>query len=119
MPGEYYVSALLRALPVDDPADTTSYAPTYYPGTGSVTEAEPVSLDVAAEASISFALMPVVTARITESVLSSTGAPLSNARVILTATDSTGGPSAAFGAGGGSRRTGPSRSRTWHPAPTR
>jgi protocatechuate 3,4-dioxygenase beta subunit len=100
MPGEYYVSALLRALPVDDPADTTSYAPTYYPGTGSVTEAQPVSLDVAAEASISFALMPVVTARITGSVLSSTGAPLSNARVILTATDLTGAPSAAFGAGG-------------------
>ena len=100
MPGEYYVSAVLRALPVDDPADTTSYAPTYYPGTGSVTEAQPVSLDVAAEASISFALMPVVTARITGSVLGSTGLPLSNARVILTAADSPGMPAAAFGSGG-------------------
>ena len=100
MPGEYYVSAVLRALPVDDPADTTSYAPTYYPGTGSVTEAQAVSLDVGAEASISFALMPVRTARITGSVLSSTGAPLANARVMLTAADSIGAPRAAFGAGG-------------------
>ena len=100
MPGEYYVSAVLRALRVDDPDDTMSYAPTYYPGTGSVTEAQPVSLDVGAEASISFALMPVVTARITGSVLSSTGAPLSNARVILTAADSPGMPAAAFGSGG-------------------
>jgi protocatechuate 3,4-dioxygenase beta subunit len=100
MPGEYYVSALLRALPVDDQGDTTRYAPTYYPGTGSVTEAQAVSLDVGAEASISFALMPVVTARITGSVLGSTGLPLSNARVILTAADSPGARPAAFGAGG-------------------
>ena len=100
MPGEYYVSAVLRALRVDDPDDAMSYAPTYYPGTGSVTEAQPVTLDVAAEASISFALMPVITARITGSVLSSTGAPLSNARVILTAANSPGAPLAAFGAGG-------------------
>jgi protocatechuate 3,4-dioxygenase beta subunit len=100
MPGEYYVSALLRALPVDDQGDTTRYAPTYYPGTGSVTEAQAVSLDVGAEASISFSLMPVVTARITGSVLGSTGLPLSNARVILTAADSPGARPAAFGAGG-------------------
>ncbi|MDA1184130.1 MAG: carboxypeptidase-like regulatory domain-containing protein [Acidobacteria bacterium] len=100
MPGEYYVSAVLRALPVDDPDDTMSYAPTYYPGTGSVTEAQPVSLDLGAEASVSFALMPVVTARITGSVLSSTGAPLSNARVTLTAANSPGMPAAAFGSGG-------------------
>lgn len=100
MPGEYYISAVLRALPVDDPNDAMNYAPTYYPGTGSVTEAQAVSLDVGAEASISFALRPVRTAGIAGSVLSSTGAPLSNARVILTAADATSAPPAAFGAGG-------------------
>ena len=100
MPGEYYVSAALRALPVDDPGDATSYAPTYYPGTGSVTQAQPVSLAVAAEATISFALMPVRTARVSGRVLSSTGGPLSNARVMLMAADSTGLPPAAFGSGG-------------------
>ena len=106
MPGEYYVSAVLRALPVDDPDDTMSYAPTYYPGTGSVTEAQAVSLDVGAEASVSFALRPVVTARITGTVLSSTGAPLSNARVVLTAANSPGMPAAAFGSGGRVQRDG-------------
>ena len=100
MPGEYYVSALLRALRVDDPADATSYAPTYYPGTDSVTQAQPVALAVAAEASISFALMPVRTARLSGRVLSSTGGPLSNGRVTLMSADSTGLPPAAFGAGG-------------------
>ena len=101
MPGEYYVSALLRALPVDDPDDAPrpGYAPTYYPGTGSVTQAQPVSLALAAEASISFALMPVRTARVSWSVLSSTGGPLSNGRVMLVAADSTGAPPAAFGTG--------------------
>ena len=100
MPCEYYVSALVRALPVDDPDDTTSYAPTYYPGTGSVTEAQPVPLVVAAEGNITFALMPVRTARLSGSVLSFTGGPLSNGRVMLTADDSTGAPPAAFGARG-------------------
>ena len=99
MPGEYYVSALLRALPVDDPDDATSYAPTYYPGTGSVTEAQPVALAVAEEASISFALMPVRTARVSGSVLSSAGGPLLGGIVTLIAADSTGGPPAAFGGG--------------------
>ena len=100
MPGEYYVSALVRALRVDDPGDTTSYAPTYYPGTGSVTQAQPVTLGLAAETSISFALMPVRTARVSGRVLSSTGGPLSNGRVMLTSANSTGLPPAAFGAGG-------------------
>ena len=99
MPGDYYVSAILRALPVDDPADATGYAPTYYPGTGSVTAAQPVSLAVAEEASISFALMPVRTARVSGNVVDFTGAPLANGSVILGSTDSTGAPPAVFGAG--------------------
>ena len=100
MPGDYYVSALLRALPVDDPNDAVGYAPTYYPGTGNVTEAQPVPLDLGGEASISFALMPVRTARVSGRVLNSTGGPLSGGRVMLVAADSPGAPPAAFGAGG-------------------
>ena len=99
MPGEYYVSAMLRALPVDDPDEGTGYAPTYYPGTGSVTEAQPVPLAVAEEASISFALMPVRTARVSGTVLNSRGGPLANGVVMLMSPDSIGGPAAAFGAG--------------------
>jgi len=100
MPGEYYVSALLRALPADDTADSTGYAPTYYPGTGSVTEAQPVSLGVSEEASITFALMAVRTARVSGSIITSTGVPLSNGMVMLLAPDAAGGGGPlAFGAG--------------------
>ena len=99
MPGDYYVSATLRALPLDGPDDTTGYAPTYYPGTGSVTEAQPVPLAVAEEANVSFALMAVRTSRVSGSVLDATGAPLANGIVMLTSPDSIGGPQAAFGAG--------------------
>lgn len=98
MPGDYYVSALLRALPLDAPDETTGYAPTYYPGTGSVTEAQPVTLVVGEEASISFALMPVRTSRVSGSVLDATGAPLANGIVMLMSPDSIGGPQATFGA---------------------
>ena len=99
MPGEYYVSAVLRALPVDEPRDAISYAPTYYPGTGSVTEAQPVSLDVGGEASVSFALMPVRAVRVSGRVLTSTGYPLSGGIVTLGAADPTGAP-VAFGVNG-------------------
>ena len=106
MPGDYYVSALLRALPLDAPDETTGYAPTYYPGTGSVTEAQPVPLALAEEANISFALMPVRTSRVSGSVLDATGAPLANGVVMLTSPDSIGGPQAAFGAGNRIRQDG-------------
>ena len=99
MPGEYYVSVVLRALPVDEPRDAISYAPTYYPGTGSVTEAQPVSLDVGGEASVSFALMPVRAVRVSGRVLTSTGYPLSGGIVTLGAADPTGAP-VAFGVNG-------------------
>jgi hypothetical protein len=100
MPGEYYVSALLRALPVDEPRDAISYAPTYYPGTGSVTEAQPVSLDIGGEASVSFALMPVRAVRVSGRVLMSTGYPLSGGIVTLGADDPTGAAPVAFGVNG-------------------
>ncbi len=99
MPGDYYVSALLRALPADDASDSTGYAPTYYPGTGSVTEAQPIALGVSEEASIAFALQAVRTARISGSVITSTGVPLSNGMVMLLAADGAGGGPMAFGAG--------------------
>jgi hypothetical protein len=99
MPGEYYVSALLRALPADDTTDATGYAPTYYPGTGSVTEAQPVSLGVSEEANISFALQAVRTGRISGTVVTSTGVPLSNGMVMLLAPDGMGVGPMAFGVG--------------------
>lgn len=99
MPGEYYVSALLRALPADDTTDSTGYAPTYYPGTGSVTEAQPVALGVSEEASITFALLAVRTARVSGSVVTSTGLPLANGMVTLLAPDAAGAAPMMFGTG--------------------
>lgn len=99
MPGEYYVSATLRALPADDSIDSTGYAPTYYPGTGSVTEAQPVTLGVAEEASVAFALQAVRTARVSGTVVTSTGQPLADGMVMLLAPDAIGAGPMMFGAG--------------------
>lgn len=96
MPGDYYVSALLRAFPFDNADDGNGYAPTYYPGTGSVAEAQVIPLVVSQEASISFALLPVRTARISGRVVNSMGAPFSG-MMMLVGTDDLPGPQ-AFGA---------------------
>ncbi len=97
MPGEYYVSATLRAFPGNETDDPTGYAPTYYPGTGSITEAQRVSLNVGEEASISFGLMAVRTARVSGLVLSSQGTALSGGIIALIAADSAGPLQIAFG----------------------
>ena len=65
-PGDYYVSATLRAgngpFVDDHNNDTTSYASTYYPGTGSVAEAQRLTLGVGQEQpNVNFALQPVRT----------------------------------------------------------
>ena len=98
MPGDYFVSASLRTLPVDTPDDSgTNYAPTYYPGTGSVMEAQRITLGVGEEASVSFGLMAVRTARVSGTVLNSMGAALANGMVVLTAADQAGPLQITFG----------------------
>ena len=99
MPGDYFVSATLRAFPSDDVADTTGYAPTYYPGTGSVSEAQRIPLEVGEEASISFGLMAVRTARVSGIVLNSEGGALANGMVALLPSDSSGQFQIGFGGG--------------------
>jgi hypothetical protein len=96
MPGDYYVSAILRAFPFDNSDDTNGYAPTYFPGTGSVAEAQAISLEVSQEASVSFALLPVRTARVSGRVVNSAGAPFSGMVMLMGANDLP-GPQ-AFGA---------------------
>jgi protocatechuate 3,4-dioxygenase beta subunit len=98
-PGDYYVSAVLRVGggglglgPVDDANDTTSYAATYYPGTGNVAEAQRITIGIGEEQSnINFALQPVRAVRISGTVVDSTGAPLSNGIITLINADTTGG----------------------------
>ena len=88
MPGEYYVSATLRTLPVDDPDDALAYAPTYFPGTGSIAEAQRITVGLGDEQNgINFALLPVKTVRISGTALGSSGAPLANGMIALNPAD--------------------------------
>lgn len=104
MPGDYYVSATVRALPVDDPADATSYAPTYFPGTGSVTDAQKVTVSLGQEqGNVSFALLPVRTVRVSGTVIGADGSALSGGMLILSPSDQAGAFGGPFGGAGQSR----------------
>jgi hypothetical protein len=72
-PGEYYVSAILRANPTEQPGDTTGYAPTYYPGTGNSNEAQRVAVGAGEEVSIGFSLLPVRLVRVSGTVVGQGG----------------------------------------------
>lgn len=102
MPGDYYLSATLRALPVDDPTDATNYAPTYFPGTGSVQDAQRITVMLGQEQSgINFALLPVRTVRVTGVAIDSMGMPLSGGTVVLMPSDAVGPALQMLGPGGG------------------
>jgi len=96
-PGDYYISATLRAgngpFVDDNNSDTTSYASTYYPGVGSPVEAQRLTLGVGQEQpNVNFALQPVRTVKITGTALNSSGAALTNGMVTLMPADAAGGP---------------------------
>ncbi len=107
-PGDYYVSATVRALPVDDPGvEAAGYAPTYYPGTGNVAEAQRVTIGIAQElANVSFALLPVRTVRVSGRAVNSMGEPLSGGIARLTPADATSETPMMFGGGGNVRQDG-------------
>jgi protocatechuate 3,4-dioxygenase beta subunit len=107
-PGEYLVSATLRSFGVDPQMivgtsqDATGYAPTFYPGTASVTEAQRVSVTVGAEASgIEFALLPVRTAKVSGIVVDAEGRPFTEGNVMVIQTMGGGGDGMMFMAAGG------------------
>ena len=107
-PGDYYVSASVRALPVDDPTtDAAGYAPTYFPGTGNVAEAQRVTLGLGQElTNISFALLPVRTVRVSGRAVDSMGQPLSGGVARLTPADATSDTPIMPGGGGNVRPDG-------------
>ncbi|HQZ38853.1 MAG TPA: carboxypeptidase-like regulatory domain-containing protein [Vicinamibacterales bacterium] len=85
-PGEYLVSAVLRTGNVTDPGDDLSgYAPTYFPGTPSPTEAQRVRLDLAQEnTAVSFGLVATRLVQLSGQVISSTtGTPPSGGIVVV------------------------------------
>jgi hypothetical protein len=99
-PGEYYVSATLRNTEVmifdmglggaaggggSGSQPTSGYAPTYFPGTSVVTNAQRIAVTVGQEAqNADIALVPVRLARISGTVMSSEGKPMEGAMVIAT-----------------------------------
>jgi hypothetical protein len=98
-PGEYYVSATLRNLePVlleaamarlgaagaSGSEPSSGYAPTYFPGTPTASNAQRVTVTVGQETqNTDFALIPVRLARISGAVMTSDGKPLDGAMVTV------------------------------------
>ncbi|HEY6362891.1 MAG TPA: carboxypeptidase regulatory-like domain-containing protein, partial [Vicinamibacterales bacterium] len=88
MPGEYVVSAALRqpgmALGPGSATDTSEgYAPTYYPNTSNAAEAQPVIVGLGQESSVHIALAAARMARVSGTVVDSTGRPASGGMVFL------------------------------------
>jgi protocatechuate 3,4-dioxygenase beta subunit len=87
-PGEYIVSASLRTGGGDanDPdAENTGYAPTYFPGTANITEAQRVAIGVSQEqGGIMFSLIATRLVRVSGAVVNSQGAPVTAGNVMLT-----------------------------------
>jgi protocatechuate 3,4-dioxygenase beta subunit len=90
-PGEYVISANFRGGggEVTDPAgEPSGYAPTYFPGTSNVTEAQRVRVDVSQEQnSVNFALIATRLVRITGNVIDSRGAPVTAGALMLMPAD--------------------------------
>jgi hypothetical protein len=79
-PGQYFISAIVRMggglneAPADD---RSGYAPTYYPGTANVTEAQRVTLGIGQQLNdINIALSPTRLARVTGTAVDSQGRPI-------------------------------------------
>lgn len=79
-PGQYYVSATLRNFTgmATDTNDRSGYAPTFYPGTGNVADAQ--RLTIAPGQTVpgtNLTLLPIQTARVTGTVTDADGKPVS------------------------------------------
>jgi Carboxypeptidase regulatory-like domain len=82
-PGQYYLSATLRNFMGGEADDRSGYAPTYYPGTGSVAEAQRITIAAAQQITgINLTLLPVRTTHISGTAFGSDGKPLTGAMVM-------------------------------------
>ena len=77
-PGQYYLSATLRSFgPIGDSDDRSGYAPTYFPGTPNMAEAQKVTVGLGQTVSdMNMALIQTHTARITGVAVDSQGRPM-------------------------------------------
>lgn len=88
-PGDYYVSAgtggVAGGITLEQSADRTGYAPSYYPGTPAITEAQRVTLGVGQEIpEINFGLTPTRVATISGTAMTSDGKPMGNGMIMMT-----------------------------------
>lgn len=87
-PGQYYISATLRNLgPIaidDNNPDRSGYAPTFFPGTANVAEAQRMTIGPGQTITgINLALLPTQTAKVSGTVIGSNGQPAENGFVNL------------------------------------
>jgi protocatechuate 3,4-dioxygenase beta subunit len=77
-PGQYYLSATLRGMGMmGDSDDRTGYAPTYFPGTPNIAEAQRVTVGLGQTLTdMNMALLPTKTSRITGTAVDSQGRPM-------------------------------------------
>ena len=77
-PGQYYLSATLRNMgPTADSDDRSGYAPTYFPGTANMAQAQKVTVGLGQTvADINMALIQTQTSRVTGVAVNAQGRPL-------------------------------------------
>ena len=88
MPGEYVVSAVVRQMGFSMVAGSVNdasegFAPTFYPATTNLAEAQPVTIGVGQELSLHIALSAGRMARVSGSVVDSQGKPPVGAMIML------------------------------------
>jgi hypothetical protein len=103
-PGDYYVSATYRGMMMMGPdinnTQADGYAPTYFPGTPNVAEAQRVSPKAGQEISgVNFSLLVARLARVSGRAVNSRGEPAPRANVMLVPTESAGGMMMLAGSG--------------------
>jgi hypothetical protein len=82
-PGQYYVSATLRSFMPGETDDRSGYAPTYFPGTGNISEAQRLAIAAGQIVQgINLTLLPVRTTRISGTAFDSEGKPLAGGMVM-------------------------------------
>ncbi len=85
-PGQFYLSAVLRAFGMDEGAGGghSGYAPTYYPGTADVAQAQQLTVELGQTVSdITMSLVTVHTARVSGSAVGADGRPLTRGFVSM------------------------------------
>jgi hypothetical protein len=104
MPGSYVVSASMNMNTFTPPGMTVGsgsndggdgYAPTYYPGTASETEAQAVTVSIGQEASAFFSMVPARLSKVSGVIRNSQGRPPTNVMFLIRTKDNMG-----FGSGG-------------------